>query len=43
MTLLRETHFPKEKGDFSLYFLGTLPDVSGAPATVTAPGAARTF
>jgi len=30
MTLLRETHFPPERGDFSLYFLGTLPEVRRA-------------
>merc|ERR1719433_1065022 len=26
MTLLREIHFPKEKGDFSLYFLASLTE-----------------
>jgi len=30
MTLIREIHFPKEKGDFSLYFFGSLSDADKA-------------
>lgn len=37
MTLLRESHFPKEKGDFSNYFLAQLPPGSEAPDP-SAPG-----